>query len=234
MSTHFAGRNISGDFSLGRGPGPRGGGGGRGGGGRRTLSSASRPLFHLGDAFAGQSATRSQVTQLGAQATQLEGLRGQVTRSVDNAPAREGRGIRNAASLGVQQQLGDQASGAVTHGSVLSNALRRAKARVGIAGRGDDAIRNQQLKNRLTQVRADVGSQARALQTQVTGINIKAGVNAGVGNAVSAGQAFRANAIGGVLGGAVGVLKANVQDRGGAFNFFGKKPVFSEQPLGGG
>lgn len=193
--------------------------------GRRILSSAERPQFTLGSSF-DDAGIRSQVSQIGANADSLSGLRSQVNESVSNAPDREGRGIRNAASLFSQQRLGDQATGAVTHGSVLDNALRRAKARVGIAGRGDTAIRNQQLKDRLTRVRTDVRSQGRALQMQVTGQNIKAGVNVGVGAAQRSGQAFRADAIGTTLGGISAALKNS--------SFFNRpKTTITEQPLGG-
>lgn len=179
------------------------------------------PNFRLGDEFAGQSKTRGQVAFIGNQADELGGLRTRVFSSIANAPDREIRGIRNAASLATQNQFGDQQTGAVRQGDIVSNALRRAKTRVGISNRGDAAVRNQQLRDRLTQVRSGIRGSARSLREQVTGRNIKAGVNVGVTAARGRASASNAGLVGSVLGGVTGTLKGNLEREGstGIFDF---------------
>lgn len=165
--------------------------------------------------------TREQLTSLGGQADALGGLRNRVNASIGNAPDRLTRGVSNSAGLAVQQTLGDQETGAVTHRDVLNNALRRAKTRVGIAQRGDKAARNQQLKDRLTQVRAGIANQGSAIDLQTKGANIRAGVNVGVSNARDAASQSTADLIGGGLGAFAGILKGNV-DAGKKLFDFGK------------
>lgn len=166
--------------------------------------------------------TREQLTSLGGQADELSGLRPRVNAAIANSPDRLTRGVSNSAGSAVQQQFGDQATGAVNHRDVLNNALRRAKARVGITQRGDKAARNQQLKDRLTQVRSGILSQGGAVDTQIRGANIRAGVNVGVQDARNAASASTADLIGGTLGAFSGLLKGN-KDRTGSIFDFGKK-----------
>lgn len=168
--------------------------------------------------------TREQLTSLSTQADALGGLRQRVNSSIDNAPDRITRGVSNAAGSAVQQEFGDHQTGAVTQGPLLANALRRAKARVGIAQRGDAAARNQQLKDRLTAARAGIRGQARALDSQVKGANLRAGVNIGVADAKARARASTADAIGGTLGGLTATLAGNRKDNGSIFDF-GKKNV---------
>lgn len=166
--------------------------------------------------------TRNQLTSLGTQADALGGLRQRANAAINNAPDRLTRGVSNDVGSAVQQQLGDQQTGAVTQDSTLSNALRRAKARVGIAQRGDKAARNQQLKDRLTQARAGIAAQAGGIETQLTGANIRTGVDVGVGRAKDAASQSTADLIGGTLGSFTALLAGNKKDNGKLFDF-GKK-----------
>jgi len=151
--------------------------------------------------FAGGEDTSRQLDALGTQADRLGGLRARAVRGIDTAEKRQGAAVR------VQQQFGDQETGAVTHASALDAALKRAKTRVGIGQRGDAAIRNQQLKDRLEQVRMGIAGQARAISTQTAGQNIKAGVNLGVSDARDRISASRASAAGGIVGAVAGGIK---------------------------
>jgi len=157
--------------------------------------------------FAGGEDTSRQLDALGTQADRLGGLRARAVRGIDTAEKRQGAAVRNAAGQQVQQQFGDQETGAVTHASALDAALKRAKTRVGIGQRGDAAIRNQQLKDRLEQVRMGIAGQARAISTQTAGQNIKAGVNLGVSDARDRISASRASAAGGIVGAVAGGIK---------------------------
>lgn len=178
----------------------------------------------FGPGFAKGKATRKQLGTLDEQASKFAGLRTGVNAAIGNAPERDAARMFDAANLATQQQLGDHESGAVTHKSVLSNALRRAKARVGVAQRGDAASRNQQLKDRLTQVRSGIARQGNAIQTQIEGANIRAGVNVGVDAARQRGSNSRAGAIGSIAGGLAATIKDSVTR---------PRPVITEQPLGG-
>jgi hypothetical protein len=173
--------------------------------------------------FAGQAETSGQLDQVGAQAAQLGGLRSNVLQGIDTAESRIGGRNRRQAANVVQQQFGDQQTGAVTHGDVLNNALRRAKTRTGIAQRGDSAIRNQQLKDRLEQVRQGIAGQARGIDLQTAGQDIKSGVALGRQSASERIAASNASAVGGILGIAGGTLKGN-KDKKGSLGYldFGK------------
>ena len=196
-----------------------------------SFTDETRPgPLKLSGSFRRDRVTRGQVTALGEQATQFEGLRGRVNADIRNAPEREGRRLRSAGGLAVQQKFGDQQTGAVTQGDVLSNALKRAKARVGIGNRGDAAIRNQQLKDRLTQVRSGIRAKGRAINLQVTGQNIQAGVNVGVGNAQARGRASTADAFGTSVGAIAATIGGNKTRTGSFFNFGDKKsPIFDNK-----
>lgn len=180
------------------------------------------PEPRLAGFFKKDAPIRGQLTEVGRQAGSLSRFRSRVNASVGNAVNREARTRGSTASSAVAQRFGDQETGAVTHGDVLNNALRRAKARTGIHARGDNAVRNQQLKDRLTLVRSGVADQNRSLNQSVTGSNIQAGVNVGVQDARQFGQAATADAFGGAAGALAGVLKGN-KDNNGKFFDFGKK-----------
>lgn len=171
------------------------------------IDKERRLAGELGSPFAAQRKTRGQVTELGDEAGRLQGLRSRVNASISNAPNRAARSNTIAANTSVQQRFGDQQTGAVTHGDILDNSLRRAKTRVGIVNRGDAAVRNQQLKDRLTQVRSGVAARGRAIDTQVAGRNIQAGVNVGLGNAKARGDASSADAAGTITGALAAALK---------------------------
>lgn len=165
-------------------------------------------IGRLPDARGGLS-IRQQVDQVGAQANRLGGLRSRVGASISGAGEREGRGVRQAAGLAVQQQFGDQATGAVTQADTLSNMIKRAKVRGLIGQRGDKAIGNQQLKDRLTQVRSGIARRGQGIRAQVSAENIRAGVNVGVTSA----RDFASNAIAGDLGSVIGGVSATLLDR---------------------
>jgi hypothetical protein len=184
----------------------------------------------LSSFFDSGAGTRRQLNEVSQQADSLAGLRSRVNASIGNAPRSEGRKVRDAASLAVQQQLGDQETGAVTQGDLLSNALRRAKARVGIASRGDNAIRNQQLKDRLVQVRAGISDKSRAINEQLQGTSIRTGVANQVREARQFGKDATASAFGGALGSFGALLKGNKQDNGSFFDFGKKNSISIPRP----
>lgn len=178
----------------------------------------------LSSVFDAGKDTRVQLGQIGQQASQLTGLRSRVQANIGNSAARQKRQLGGAASLAAQQEAGDQATGATSHASTVANALKRAKARTGIAGRGDKAIRNQQLKNRLTQVRAGVAQKGRAIDLQTQGASIRAGVDTNKEAASLYSRSATAGAIGSAAGGLAATLKNNQTNNKSLFDFGAEGP----------
>ena len=179
---------------------------------------AQKAQNKLGDVF-NDELTRGQITHLGDVADDLGGLRSRVQASIGNEANRVRATARRQSSGSVAAALNDQAEGAVNSGDIVSNALRRAKARQGILMRGDAAGRNQALRNRLEEVRTGISSSGRAIQTQTQGQNIMSGVNVASDSARARGDAAVAGALGGVAGGLAATLKNNKQSGGGFFDF---------------
>lgn len=162
--------------------------------------------------------TRGQINFVGDQATRFGGLRSRAQASINNAVNRTRRVAGAQGASRVATQLGDQDTGARGNDAV-TNALRRAKARVGVIDRGDAAARNQQLVDRLAQVKSGISAQGRAIQLQTAGQNIRAGVNIASQDARARGDAAVAGATGASLGGLAATLKSNKARRGEFFDF---------------
>lgn len=86
----------------------------------------------------------------------------------------------------------------------IQDATRRASARQGIVNRGEKAIANQSLKDRLSFVRSGLRQHGVAQQSLSQGANIREGVNIGVTDANEAinasNQALVGTAVGGIAG----------------------------------
>jgi hypothetical protein len=199
-------------------------------------------MLSLSPDFNSGQHTRNQLEGLGAQRDRFGSLRERAFSAINNAPQKAVRTLRNAGSLAAQQKLGDQQTGAFNQADALRNSLARAKARTGIVTRGEPAVRNQQLKNRLAQVRSGIGTQGRGIQTQLQGQNTRFGVEGAIHDSRAGVKAARANAIGGALGGLTASLFSNKTDNDSFFDFGQKGPgIFSkrkvgtvtEQPFGG-
>lgn len=135
----------------------------------------------------------------------------------DMAPART-RSIGQAgnAESRLQRALGGQASAAVaaregalpvSFRGAINQATRRMRARQSIVNRGDAAIRNQSLKDRIQVARGSAsrrGSLHNALQQAA---NIREGVNTGVQDANQRIRESRANMFGSIAGAAVRIGK---------------------------
>jgi hypothetical protein len=176
-----------------------------------------RRLGRLGSKSTGADRIRSQVSSLGEDRARFGQLAQRFATSA-NAIGGKLRAVgRTAAS-----EAGQDPRTATTAGDTLSEALRRAKARQGIVQRGDQAVRQQRLKDRLQLVRSDVGRRSSALDLQTQGQQIAAGVNLSGQNARDAISGTRADALGGAMGSFAAVLKGNKDNTGSLFDF-GKK-----------
>lgn len=163
--------------------------------------------------------TRGQISFVGNQADEFAGFRPRARAAIDNSVNRTRRAAGATGSAGAAATLGDQVTGARDPNDVVTNALRRAKARVGIINRGDAAARNQQLTDRLRQVRSGIAGQGRALQLQTAGQNIRSGVLVNADASKARGDAAVAGAVGGSLGGLAATLKNNKSKGTGLFDF---------------
>ena len=170
---------------------------------------------------------RAQVGSLGADRSQFRTMAERFSLDANNI-GNEQLQLRQAAA----GAAGQAPRVATTAGGTLEEALRRAKARQAIVNRGDGAIRNQRLKDRIMGARSDLRKRASALDLQSTGSNIRAGVDLSTAQTNRAIAGNRADALGGVLGGLGATLKGNRDDNGSFFDF-GKKNVF-QYPTGVG
>lgn len=89
----------------------------------------------------------------------------------------------------------------------MGSAERRAKVRQGIVSRGDEAVRNQQLKDRLKIAQQQATRRGSLINVLQTHENIKEGVNAGVSDANARAQASTASMFGSIAGTAAGLGK---------------------------
>jgi len=127
-----------------------------------------------------------------------EGLRTRNIADVDNI-GNEQRRLGAQTSSEVQQKFGTPGGGSFA--DVLENTIRRGKARSGIATRGDAAIRNQQLKDRLVMARQDISRRGIIQQTAADAARLKSGVDIAQRNANAQIGASLTGAAGAVAGG---------------------------------
>jgi len=163
---------------------------------------------------------RSMIESLGEERKMFGGLAERFERDANNI-APEQRKLRAAASSASAQSLRDRGAGTSAAGT-LREQLRTAKARQGIIQRGDEAIRGQRLKDRLSFVRNNLQRRSGALNLAGQGQQIAAGVKLNAQNVGDSVNAARAGAVGGALGSFAGIMKGNKDDNGSFFDF-GKK-----------
>lgn len=169
----------------------RGTGGSRGGvaGGFDPYARQSAGPVSLKDAIDGLSVERqsfmpNRVRSLASQA---------------NAGDRGAAEVRTTANMAAA--LNNQAP-VTSFSDALGSAERRAKIRQGIVNRGDAAVRNQQLKDRLAIAKGQVSRRGDLINTLQTAANIREGVNAGLSDANNAIRQSNAGMWGNIAGGA--------------------------------
>lgn len=124
---------------------------------------------------------------------------------------------------------GQQPRTGTTAATTLQESLRISKARTGIVNRGEAAVENQNLKDRLTQVRGGLNRRAQLVDAAGQATNIKQGVNIRTDAAKAFSQGSDAALFGNILGAGAGFLKGN-NDRNGSPFDFGKKNPTSKLP----
>ena len=135
---------------------------------------------------------------------QLEGigekLRAQHTANVASTAQEQAR-LRVGAGSAVQQKF--QSPGGGSFAKRLEQSLRRGKARQGIVNRGDAAIRNQQLKDRLQLARSSVSRRGQIQGAAGSARQLRAGLDASERSAKSQVGSALAGAGGFIAGGAI-------------------------------
>lgn len=162
----------------------------------------------------------------------FKGLRNRAAASISTQRAREGGQLRRTAAQMVQLEDAKQGPPTSFAGAV-EQATRRAKARTGIIARGEKAIANQNLRDRLAFAKAGMqkeGSLQVALQKAA---NIREGVNVGVSDANAEIAASNAALAGGVIGGIGGFL-SNENNRDWLGGIFKKQPEVKVPKPGSG
>ena len=182
----------------------------------------STNLSHRLTAQNAEGFTREQIGVVQGERSRFAGLRNQFMNDVQNIGGEQQR-FGAAAGQQAFQVLRDQGAG-VTAGSTLNRGLRVAKARQGVMNRGESAIRNQRLKDRLQLARTGMGRKGQALRLQSLGQQIRSGVDIGVQGAKDASRASTAGLIGTGLGAAAGVLRQNKLNNDSYFDFGKKNP----------
>lgn len=160
---------------------------------------------------------RRDVNKLGASRAAYDNLREQHRDNVRSDPTVLGAQLNRTANAMVQQQERGLTSPAF--GGQLQAAVRRMRARQGIVNRGDEAIKNQNLKDRIEIVRNQMKRRGQLQQGLQSAANIRQGVNVGIQDANQLMAQSDASLWGGVAGMATGYLK-DPQNRANIGSFF--------------
>jgi len=111
--------------------------------------------------------------------------------------------VRAAANSGVQQKTSAPQGGPRGFSRALEMNLRRGKARQGVENRGEKAILNQQLKDRLQLAKGTLGKRGTMQQSSADAARLRAGGDAAAQRANSQVGAAFAGATGAIIGGAL-------------------------------
>lgn len=175
------------------------------------ISNSLSNIFPRG-ASAGPSGPNADfaasIEGLSPQAARLGKIADRRTGRVERQAGQQMQELRGAASSALAQQ---DAVVPTSFAGSLDAAARRSKARAGIISRGDSAIRNQQLRDRLEIARRSRGRQGQALRGLGAAANIQEGVNLGVQDARDFGRQSQADLFGGLAGIAAGIAAPHIK-----------------------
>jgi hypothetical protein len=131
-------------------------------------------------------------------------LRAQHQGAVGNTQGRLRKELGRSATAAVAQQ---ERGVGPAFGGQLESAVRRMRARQGIMNRGEAAINNQSLKDRIEIARGSMRRRGQLQQSLQQAANIREGVNVGVQNANQIIAESNADLFGGIAGAGAGILK---------------------------
>ena len=133
--------------------------------------------------------------------SKFEGLRDKQRVDIANTGG-EQRRVAAGANSSVQQKF-QTVRGRNAWAGNLEQTLRRGKARQGIVNRGDNAIKNQQLKDRLAVTKQSIGRRGQLQQTSADAARLRAGIDVAQQDANSRIGSAYSGAAGAVAGGLV-------------------------------
>lgn len=175
------------------------------------------------------STLRNEVRSLSTTRAAYDNLRDQHRANIMSDPSRLRAQLQRTASFAANRQ--EAALTSPVFGGQLEAATRRMRARQGIVNRGEEAIVNQNLKDRLEVVRSQMKRRGALQQGLQQAANIRQGVNIGVQNANQIIAESNADLFGGVAGVTAGILKDS-GNREKIGNWF--KGIFGGSKGGGG
>lgn len=109
--------------------------------------------------------------------------------------------MRSASNLAVQSKLSSKQRGPQGFARQLGQAERRGRARQQLHDRGEAALRNQQLKDRMTLIKQTLSKRGMAMDAASNAARIRAGGQEQIASAKAWGDAQVAGAVGAVAGG---------------------------------
>jgi len=168
----------------------------------KRLRKRGQALFKTGTRDFAKDELGAQLGEVGDLRQRAGGLADKNIMNVDNQARREtqvlGANTAAQAAQAMQQGAGPQAG----FGAQLGDALRIAKARAGITARGDAAIRNQQLKDRMKIAGQGIDLRGTALRSLAEARHIRQGLNVGLRDIKNQSAQANADALGGLAGAA--------------------------------
>jgi hypothetical protein len=160
---------------------------------------------------------RTEIDRLQGVRAQFDPLRAQHASNVSGAFQRERRDLVGGTAQALARQ--DLRVPGSFRGN-LASAVQRMRSRQGVVNRGEAAIRNQNLRDRIAIARGDAMRRGRLQESMQRAANIREGVNVGVSNANQVIAESNADLFGGLAGLTVGALR-NDNFRSNVGNFFG-------------
>jgi hypothetical protein len=161
------------------------------------LSQATQGGGTFGAAFLKDSIAKGRSFE-----AQGERLRARDETSIGAVGGRINR-VKSGANLAAQRAGSSQIAGPRGFAGSLEQAVRRGKARQGINERGEKAIRNQQLKDRITLARQSLSKRSTLIQSSASAARLRAGGDAAAQSARDQTNSAFAGALGSVAGGAL-------------------------------
>lgn len=152
---------------------------------------------NFGTAFLKDSIARGRTIE-----AQGERLRAQHETGIGAIGSRIRR-VQAGANLAAQRAGSARFSGPRGFARQLEQSVKRGKARQGIVARGDKAIRNQQLKDRIALARQSVVRRGQLMQSSENAARLRAGAEASSRAASSQVHSAMAGAAGSIAGGAI-------------------------------
>jgi len=168
---------------------------------RQTGTATLQGKLNSGEMF-GSAVLKHNIAQGLPLEARAEGLR---TRHETQVGALGGRirRIQAGANLAAQRDGSHRFAGPRGFARQITQAERRGKARMGINQRGEKAVQNQQLKDRITIAKQGLSRRGQIMDSAMNAANIRAGGQAAISGAHASTQAAYAGAAGAIAGGAL-------------------------------